>query len=144
MKILVFVKQVPDTDDVKLDPKTGNIMREGVASKMNPLDANAVEAAVQLKEKYGATVCAVCMGPPQAEDVLKKSLALGCDEAYLLSDRAFGGADTLATAYTRAMAAKPSPRAMTSPRMPPSRTTGFEPLPITSAGTPAAFASRMA
>ena len=106
MKILVFVKQVPDTDDVKLDPKTGNIMREGVASKMNPLDANAVEAAVQLKEKYGATVCAVCMGPPQAEDVLKKSLALGCDEAYLLSDRAFGGADTLATAYTLAMAAK--------------------------------------
>ena len=106
MKILVFVKQVPDTDDVKLDPKTGNIMREGVASKLNPLDANAVEAAVQLKEKYGATVCAISMGPPQAEDVLKKALALGCDEAYLLSDRAFGGADTLATSYTLAMAAK--------------------------------------
>lgn len=106
MKILVFVKQVPDTDDVKLDPKTGNIMREGVASKLNPLDANAVEAAVQLKERYGAMVCAVSMGPPQAEDVLKKALALGCDEAYLLSDRAFGGADTLATSYTLAMAAK--------------------------------------
>lgn len=106
MKILVFVKQVPDTDDVKLDPKTGNIMREGVASKLNPLDANAVEAAVQLKEKYGATVCAISMGPPQAEDVLKKALALGCDEAYLLSDRAFGGADTLATSYVLAMAAK--------------------------------------
>lgn len=106
MKILVFIKQVPDTDDVKLDPKTGNIMREGVASKLNPLDANAVEAAIQLKEKYGAVVCAVSMGPPQAEDVLKKALALGCDEAYLLSDRAFGGADTLATSYTLAMAAK--------------------------------------
>ena len=106
MKILVYVKQVPDTDDVKLDPKTGNIMREGVASKLNPLDANAVEAAIRLKEKYGAQVCAISMGPPQAEDVLKKALALGCDEAYLLSDRAFGGADTLATSYTLAMAAR--------------------------------------
>ena len=106
MKILVFIKQVPDTDDVKLDPKTGNILREGVSSKINPLDANAIEAAIQVKEKYGATVCAVSMGPPQAEDVLKKALALGCDEAYLLSDRAFGGADTLATSYTLAMAAK--------------------------------------
>jgi electron transfer flavoprotein beta subunit len=105
MKILVFVKQVPDTDDVKLDPKTGNLRREGVASMLNPLDANAVEAAVRLKEKYGATVVAVSMGPPQAEDVLKKALALGCDEACLLSDRAFGGADTLATAYTLSKAA---------------------------------------
>ena len=102
MKILVFVKQVPDTDDVKLDPKTGNIMREGVASKLNPLDANAVEAAIQLKEKYGAQVCAISMGPPQAEDVLKKALALGCDEAYLLSDRAFGGADTADDAFANA------------------------------------------
>ena len=106
MKILVFVKQVPDTDDVKLDPKTGNLKREGVQSMINPLDANAVEAAIQLKEKYGATVAAISMGPPQAEDVLKKALALGCDEAYLLSDRAFGGADTLATAYTLAKAAE--------------------------------------
>ena len=92
MKILVFVKQVPDTDDVKLDER-GNLKRDGVASMINPLDANAVEAAIQLKEKYGATVVAISMGPPQAEDVLKKALALGCDEAYLLSDRAFGGAD---------------------------------------------------
>ena len=106
MKILVFVKQVPDTDDVKLDPETGNLKREGVQSMINPLDANAIEAAVQLKEKYGATVAAVSMGPPQAEDMLKKALALGCDEAYLLSDRAFGGADTLATAYTLAKAAE--------------------------------------
>mgnify|MGYP000620542751 FL=1 len=106
MKILVFVKQVPDTDDVKLDPETGNLKREGVQSMINPLDANAIEAAVQLKEKYGATVTAVSMGPPQAEDMLKKALALGCDEAYLLSDRAFGGADTLATAYTLAKAAE--------------------------------------
>jgi len=106
MKILVFVKQVPDTTDVKLDPKTGNLNREGVESIMNPLDANAIEAALQLKEKYGATVVAVSMGPPQAEDVLKKALAMGCDESVLLSDRAFGGADTLATGYVLAKAAE--------------------------------------
>ena len=106
MKILVFVKQVPDTDDVKLDPQTGNLKREGVAGMMNPLDAHAVEAAVRLKEKYGAAVVAISMGPPQAADVLKKALSLGCDEAYLLSDRAFGGADTLATSYTLSKAAE--------------------------------------
>lgn len=106
MKILVFVKQVPDTTDVKLDPVTGNLIRDGVESIMNPLDANAVEAALQLKEKYGGSVVAVSMGPPQAEDVLKKALAMGCDEAALLSDRAFGGADTLATGYVLAKAAE--------------------------------------
>ena len=106
MKILVFVKQVPDTDDVKLDPKTGNLMREGVQSIMNPLDANAVEAALQLKEKYGGTVVAISMGPPHADDVLKKALAMGCDESVLLSDRALGGADTLATGYPLAKAAE--------------------------------------
>lgn len=106
MKILVFVKQVPDTTDVKLDPKTGNLNREGVESIMNPLDANGIEAALKLKEKYGATVVAISMGPPQAEDVLKKALAMGCDEAVLLSDRAFGGADTLATGFVLAKAAE--------------------------------------
>lgn len=106
MKILVFVKQVPNTDNVKLDPSTGNLRREGVESTINPLDANAIEAAIQLKERYGAEVCAITMGPPQAEAVLKKALSLGCDEAYLLSDRAFGGADTLATSYTLALAAE--------------------------------------
>lgn len=106
MKILVFVKQIPDTDNVKLDPATGNLRREGVASTINPLDLNAVEAAVRLKETYGGSITAVTMGPPQAAEVLKKALALGCDEAYLLSDRAFGGADTLATSYTLAAAAR--------------------------------------
>lgn len=106
MKILVFVKQVPDTTDVKLDPKTGNLNREGVQSIMNPLDANAIEAALQLKAAHGGTICAISMGPPQAEDVLKKALAMGCDEAYLLSDRAFGGADTLATGYVLSKAAE--------------------------------------
>lgn len=106
MKILVFVKQVPDTENVKLDPVTGNLKREGVASVMNPLDANAIEAAVQLKKKYGATIAAVSMGPNQAVEVLRKALSMGCDEAYLLSDRAFGGADTLATSYVLAKAAE--------------------------------------
>lgn len=106
MKIVVFVKQVPDTDDVQLDPKTGNLRREGVKSILNPLDANAVEAALQLKEKYGGTVVAVSMGLPQASMVLKKVLGMGCDEAYLLSDRPLGGADTLATSYALAKGAE--------------------------------------
>ena len=104
MKIVVFVKQVPDTDDVALDPKTGNLRREGVKSIMNPMDKNAVECALQIKDKFGATVCAVSMGLPQATAVLKDALAMGADEAYLLSDRPFGGADTLATSYVLAKA----------------------------------------
>lgn len=105
MKILVFVKQVPDTDDVKLDPRTGNLMRDGVQSVINPFDANGVETALRLREQHGGTVVAISMGPPQADDVLKKSLAMGCDESVLISDRALGGADTLATGYPLAKAA---------------------------------------
>lgn len=106
MKILVFVKQVPDTDDVKLDPRTGNLMRDGVQSVINPFDANGVETALQLKAQTGGQVVAISMGPPQADDVLKKALAMGCDESVLLSDRALGGADTLATGYPLAKAAE--------------------------------------
>ena len=106
MKILVFVKQVPDAEEAKIDPKTGNLMREGMQSTINPLDCNAIELALQLKEKNQGTVTAVCMGPPQAKDVLKRALAMGCDEAVLLSDRALGGADTLATGYPLAKAAE--------------------------------------
>ena len=106
MRILVFVKQIPNTSDVRLDPRTGNLCRDGVASVINPLDLNAIEAAMQLKAAHGGTVAAVTMGPPQAADVLKKAMALGCDESYLLSDRAFGGADTLATSYVLAKAAE--------------------------------------
>lgn len=106
MKILVFVKQVPDAVNVKIDPQTGNICRDGVESIINPYDSNAIEAALQIKDSIGATVCAVSMGPPQAEAVLNHALAMGCDESYLLSDRAFGGADTLATGYTLARAAE--------------------------------------
>lgn len=106
MKIIVFVKQVPDTDNIKLNPKTGNLMREGVSAKINPVDRNVLEAAMCLKEEHQAHVTAVTMGPPQAKTVLMKALAFGCDDAVLLSDRAFGGADTLATGYTLAMAAE--------------------------------------
>ena len=105
MNILVFVKQVPDTDDVKLDPRTGTLMRDGVQSVINPVDANGVETALQLKEQCGGKVIAISMGPPQADDVLKKALAMGCDESVLLSDPALGRADTLATGYPLAKAA---------------------------------------
>lgn len=106
MKICVFIKQVPDTVDVKIDSRTGNLDREGIESTTNPFDLNALEEAVRLKEKHGGSITVITMGPPQAEDILKKALAMGCDEAILLSDRAFGGADTLATGYTLAKAAE--------------------------------------
>jgi len=99
MDIIVMVKQVPDTTDVRIDPKTGTLIREGVPSIVNPDDKHAVEAALQLKEKYGGKVTAVSMGPPQAMDALREVAAMGVDETILLSDRAFAGADTLATSY---------------------------------------------
>ena len=106
MKILVFVKQVPETDEIRLDPKTGTLNRDRVPSIMNPYDAYAVETALQLREAHGGAVHVITMGPDQAKAVLKEALAMGCDEAYLLSDRAFGGADSLATGYTLAKAAE--------------------------------------
>lgn len=104
MHIVCCVKQVPDAAQVKADPITGTLMRTGVESICNPYDLVAAEAAVQLCEKYGGGVTVVCMGPPQAESVLRQCLALGAREAVLLSDRAFAGADTLATSYTLAQA----------------------------------------
>ena len=106
MKILVFVKQVPETDEVRLDPRTGTLNRDSVPSIMNPYDAYAVETALQLRETHGGTVHVITMGPGQAAAVLKEALAMGCDEAHLLSDRAFSGADSLATGYTLAKAAE--------------------------------------
>ena len=100
MKIVVCVKQVPDAKDVRLDPKTNTLAREGVQSIMNPYDRHALEAAVQLKEQLGGTVIALSMGPPQAEETLRDAVACGADEAVLVSDRAFAGADTWATTYT--------------------------------------------
>ena len=101
MKILVCVKQVPDTNEVKIDPVKGTLIRDGVPSILNPDDANALEAALQLKDKDPSVkVAVITMGPPQANYMLRECLAMGADEAYLLSDRAFGGADTCATSTT--------------------------------------------
>ena len=101
MKILVCVKQVPDTTEVKIDPVKGTLIREGVPSILNPDDANALEAALRIKDQNAETVVAVItMGPPQAMYMLRECLAMGADEAYLLSDRVFGGADTCATSTT--------------------------------------------
>ncbi len=104
MEIVVCVKQVPDTTEVKIDPVTNTLIRQGVPSIVNPFDKNAVEAALVLKEKHGGKVTVISMGPPQAKDALKECLAMGADAAILISDRAFGGADTLATSYTLAAA----------------------------------------
>jgi len=102
VKIVVCIKQVPDTTDVKINPETNTLVREGVAGISNPFDEFALEEALLTKEKYGGEVHVISMGPPQAIDVLKNALAVGADKVYLVSDRAFAGADTLATAYTLA------------------------------------------
>ena len=104
MNIIVCIKQVPETTQVQIDPQTNTLIREGVKSIINPFDAYAIEEGVRLKEKFGGKTTVVTMGPPQAEASLREALSLGCDEAILLSDRAFAGSDTLATGYTLAMA----------------------------------------
>lgn len=104
MHIVVCLKQVPDTTEVKIDRKTNTLIREGVPSIVNPFDLNAVEAALALKDKYGAKVTVISMGPPQAKEVLRRAIALGADQTVLLSDRSFAGADTLSTSYTLARA----------------------------------------
>jgi electron transfer flavoprotein beta subunit len=100
MHIVCCIKQVPDTTQVKIDPETNTLMRSGVESICNPYDLVAVEAAVQLTEKYGGRVTVISMGPPQTESALRECLSLGAHDAILLSDKAFAGADTLATSYT--------------------------------------------
>lgn len=109
MHIIVCIKQVPDTEElakVKINPETNTLIREGVPSIINPFDENAIEEALRLREKKGGEVTALSMGPPQAEEALRKSLAMGVDRAILLSDKTLAGADTLATSYTLAMAIK--------------------------------------
>ena len=106
MKIVVCLKQVPDTTVVKIDPKTGTLIRDGVPSIINPEDKHALEAALQLKDNYGAHVTVISMGPPLAKNALREALCMGADEAILLTDRAFGGADTLATSKAIAAAIK--------------------------------------
>ncbi|GHS93185.1 electron transfer flavoprotein subunit beta [Synergistales bacterium] len=101
--IAVCVKPVPDPkhyDKVTIDPVRKTITRTGIPTLLNPVDKNALEAALQLREQYTGTVTAISMAPPDAGEILREALAIGADEAYLLSDRAFGGADTLATSYT--------------------------------------------
>lgn len=105
LKILVCVKQVPDVDQMRMDPETGNLIRDGVPAILNPLDANALSAAVKVKESYGGEITLITMGPPSAEKVLRDCLAVGADRAVLVSDRAFGNADTLATSYSIVSAA---------------------------------------
>lgn len=106
MKIIVPIKQVPETSNVKMDPETGTMVREGVESIINPLDLYAIEAAVSLKEEHGAEVIAISMGPVKAGLALKEAIAMGCDDGILLSDKAFAGADTWATSYVLAQAIK--------------------------------------
>lgn len=104
MNIVVCIKQVPDTNEVKLDPKTGTLIRDGVPSIINPDDKAGLEAALVLKDKFDAKVTVLTMGPPQADKALREALAMGADEAILLTDRAFAGADTWATSMTLASA----------------------------------------
>ncbi|MFC1451772.1 electron transfer flavoprotein subunit beta/FixA family protein [Verrucomicrobiota bacterium] len=104
MHFVVCIKQVPETTDVKIDPKTNTLMREGVESIVNPFDAYAIEEAVRLKEQLGGKVTAISMGPPQAEAAIKEAISMGVDQGVLISDRAFAGSDTWATSYTLAMA----------------------------------------
>ncbi|GAB6138508.1 electron transfer flavoprotein subunit beta/FixA family protein [Halanaerobaculum tunisiense] len=102
MEILVCVKQVPETKDVEVDDETGNLIREGVDSIMNPYDMYALETALKLKEKHGGNVTAITMGPPQSKQVIREAYMMGADKGYLLSDIKFAGADTLATSYSLA------------------------------------------
>jgi electron transfer flavoprotein beta subunit len=104
MNILVCLKQVPGTTDVKIDPQTNTLVRQGIKNVVNPFDTYALEEGVRIKERYGGRVTAISMGPAQAEEVLRDAIATGADDAVLLSDGAFAGADTLATAYTLARA----------------------------------------
>ncbi len=106
MKIIVLIKQVPNTSEVKLDPKTGNLIREGVESIINPEDRHGLEAAVRIKEDLGGEVTVLTMGPPQAMEALCEAQACGADRGVLLSDRVFGGADTWATSTTLGLAIK--------------------------------------
>ena len=106
MNIIVCIKQVPETTEVKINPQTNTLIREGVKSIINPFDMYAIEEGIRLKERFGGKVTVISMGPPQAEDALREAISMGCDEGILLSDRAFAGSDTWATSFTLASAIK--------------------------------------
>ena len=106
MNIVVCIKQVPETTEVRINPETNTLIREGVKSIINPFDMYAIEEAVRLKERFGGKVAIVTMGPPQADAALREAISLGADEGYLVCDRAFAGSDTWATSYTLSGAIK--------------------------------------
>ena len=106
MNLIVPIKQVPETGNVKMDEETGTMIRDGVESIVNPLDLYAIECALQIKEQYGGTITVLSMGPPKAEKAIREALSMGCDEGILLSDKAFAGSDTWATSYVLAGAVK--------------------------------------
>ena len=106
MNVVVCLKQVPGTTEVKIDPETNTLIRQGIENIINPFDTYALEEGVRLKEQHAGKVTVITMGPPQAEVALREAISLGADEAVLLSDRAFAGADTWATALTLAAAIK--------------------------------------
>jgi electron transfer flavoprotein beta subunit len=99
MHVIVCVKQVPDTTQVRIDPNTGTLVREGIPTIVNPYDLHAIEEAIRLKEAHGGLVTVISMGPPQAKEAIREAISLGADEGILISDRAFAGSDTLATSY---------------------------------------------
>jgi electron transfer flavoprotein beta subunit len=100
MNIIVCIKQVPETTEVKINPETNTLIREGVKSIINPFDMYAIEEGVRLKEKFGGKTTVITMGPPQAEAALREAISLGIDEGILICDRAFAGSDTWATSFT--------------------------------------------
>jgi len=104
MHIVVCIKQVPDSAQIRVHPVTNTIMRQGVPAIVNPYDLFALEEALRLKDQFGGRVTMLCMGPPQAEDALRKCISFGATDAILVTDRAFAGADTLATSYALAAA----------------------------------------
>ena len=106
MNIIVCIKQVPETTEVRINPETNTLIREGVKSIINPFDMYAIEEAIRLKERFAGKITIVTMGPPQAEAALREAISMGADEGYLVGDRAFAGSDTWATSYTLAGAIK--------------------------------------
>lgn len=106
MRIIVLAKQVPEVSEVEIDPERGTLKREGVQSQTNPYDLHALEAALTLRERFGGKVSVISMGPPQAKAVITEALSMGADDGVLLTDAAFAGADTLATAFTLSQAAR--------------------------------------
>jgi electron transfer flavoprotein beta subunit len=106
VNIIVCIKQVPGIADVKINPETNTLIREGISSIINPFDMYAIEEGLRLKEKFGGKVSVISLGPPQAINALKEAVGMGADEAIQLSDRIFAGSDSWATAYTLALAIK--------------------------------------